>query len=180
MVRLLDKVFKPPFLRFAMFGLLGAGGALVAWRTISGLSQVPERALPFSLPDVHGRMHSLEEWRGQFVILNFWAPWCEPCRREIPLFNALHAHWSRHGVVVAGLGADTEEHVRQAVEDFHIAYPVLLGEGAVFDVARAYGNQEGLLPYTVLVDKQGRIVWRHLGEVTAPMLDEELARHHGS
>jgi hypothetical protein len=57
---------------------------------------------------------------------------------------------------------------------------VLLGEGAVFDVARAYGNQAGLLPFTVLVDGKGRIVWRHLGEVKASMIDEQLDRYRDS
>ena len=177
MAGLLHKVLKPSLWKVAAVGLLGAGGAVVAWRAII---QTPERAMPFSLPDMQGRMHGLDSWKGRMVLLNFWAPWCEPCRREIPLFNSLHGRWSSRGVVVVGLGADTEVHIREAVHRLHIGYPVLLGEGAVFDVARAYGNQAGLLPFTVLVDGKGRIVWRHLGEVKASMIDEQLDRYRDS
>ncbi len=177
MAGLLHQVFKSSIWRLAVVGLLGAGGAVGAWYV---MAQHEERALPFSLPDLQGHMHTIEAWRGHLVLLNFWAPWCEPCRREIPLFNEYHARWSKRGVIVVGLGADTEEHIRQTVEQLHIRYPVLLGEGAVFDVARAYGNRQGLLPFTVLVNREGFIVWRHLGEVKASMLDEQLRRYQGA
>ena len=171
---MLHQACKASFWRLAVVGLLATGGAVAAWYV---MDHHEERALSFSLPDLQGRMHTLDEWRGHLVLMNFWAPWCEPCRREIPLLNAYAARWSKQGVIVVGLGADTQEHIRQAVEQFDISYPVLLGEGAVFDVARAYGNREGLLPFTVLVDQKGFIVWRHLGEVNASMLDGQLRRY---
>ena len=118
------------------------------------------------LPDLAGEMRSLADWRGQIVVLNFWATWCPPCRREIPALIELHEAWSDRSVHVVGVAIDDKSKVVDYVDEIGINYPVLVGETDAIALARAYGNQVGALPYTVVLDRQGSIIERHKGEIT--------------
>ncbi|MFZ5483328.1 MAG: TlpA family protein disulfide reductase [Pseudomonadota bacterium] len=110
------------------------------------------------LPDLAGRPQALAQWRGQVIVLNFWAPWCPPCREEIPGFIRLHARHADQGLRFVGIALDTPDKVAAYVDQAGIPYPILLGaaEGAL--LARAAGNALGGLPYTVVFDRQGHAV----------------------
>jgi len=125
---------------------------------------IPERLPELSLPDTNGQPHHLREWSGQPLIVNFWATWCEPCRREIPLLKSLRLEKSRNRPEIVGIALDHLDSVRKYVEDMHIDYPVLVGEQGGLEAAAAFGA-EPVLPFTAFADSRGHIVSLKFGEL---------------
>lgn len=120
--------------------------------------------IDFSLPDLDGKKHSLSEWRGKVIVLNFWATWCPPCREEIPLFIALQKRYGSGGIQLVGVAtADNKESVVAYRKSAGMNYPILIGDDDAMDVMAHYGNRQGSIPYTVIIDRQGSIVARKLG-----------------
>jgi thiol-disulfide isomerase/thioredoxin len=117
----------------------------------------------FTLPELDGKPHSLEEWRGQVIVLNFWATWCPPCREEIPLLIALQKQRAAEGLQVVSVAIDNETAVRPYRRSAGINYPVLMGGDEALDLVARYGNSMGALPFTVIIDRGGAIVARKLG-----------------
>ncbi|HLJ37234.1 MAG TPA: TlpA disulfide reductase family protein [Steroidobacteraceae bacterium] len=125
---------------------------------------IPEKLPDISLPDTSGKPHHLSEWSGQTLIVNFWATWCEPCRREIPLLKSLRLEKSRNRTEIVGIAVDHLDSVRKYVEDMHIDYPILVGEQGGLEAAAAFGA-EPVLPFTAFADSQGDIVSLKFGEL---------------
>jgi thiol-disulfide isomerase/thioredoxin len=125
---------------------------------------MPDRLPEFSLPDLRGESHRLSEWSGRPLVINFWATWCEPCRREIPLLKELRRENARNGFELVGIAIDNRNSVDKFVNDLQIDYPVLVGERGGLEAAAAFG-MEPVLPFTVFADSQGRIVTLKLGEL---------------
>ena len=123
----------------------------------------------FRLPDLEGRKRGPDEWAGRILILNFWATWCAPCREEIPMLIDLHRR-RRPEVQVVGIAVDTADAVRGFASELGIEYPLVLDDlrGTVM---RRYGNRLGALPYTVVVAKDGVVVYVRLGLLEAEELD---------
>lgn len=137
---------------------------------------VPHPPLVHARLDGHmaGERVSLEAYAGQPILINFWATWCAPCRREMPLLQATHEAYADQ-LVVLGVAMDTPEAVGKFVADLGISYPIWVGEMDVSASQARWGNPSGALPYTVLVDDQGVIRWQHLGEVSQADLEDALA-----
>ncbi len=125
---------------------------------------MPDRLPEVSLPDLTGLPHRLSDWTGRPLVINFWATWCEPCRREIPLLEDLRRENSRNGFELVGIAIDQRDSVDKFVHDLKIDYPVLVGERGGLEAAAAFG-MEPVLPFTVFADSQGRIVTLKLGEL---------------
>ncbi|CAK0744926.1 cytochrome c biogenesis protein CcmG, thiol:disulfide interchange protein DsbE [Gammaproteobacteria bacterium] len=121
----------------------------------------------FSLLDVSGQRHDSNEWLGRVVLLNFWAPWCPPCRKEIPGFVNLHHTYHAQGLMVVGVAIDQLAEVLSFVTNFKVDYLNLLGEESGAELAVRYGNRSGGLPYTVIIDRTGKVVRARLGELSA-------------
>ena len=119
----------------------------------------------FRLPGLNGDMHAISHWDGDILAINFWATWCKPCKEEIPEFVELQNKYRDRGVTFIGVAIDQTQPVSDFVERYGMNYPVLIGEQAAVDAARAYGNQIGALPYTAFVDRSGRIVHVHRGRL---------------
>jgi len=117
----------------------------------------------FTLSDLSGRSHQVSEWDGKLLLINFWAPWCAPCREEIPDLMAARERYVAQGLEVVGIAMDEPDAVREFVAEMGMKYPVLVGQERVMQVSRAYGNDLGALPYTALVDRSGRIVFTRRG-----------------
>jgi peroxiredoxin len=113
----------------------------------------------FTLTDVNGRQVALSSFRGNVVVLDFWATWCPPCKREIPDFIDLQSAYRSKGVQFVGVALDEPDKVRAFAREHEMNYPVLLGTD---DVAARYGGISGI-PTTYIIDRNGRIVERYEG-----------------
>jgi peroxiredoxin len=112
-----------------------------------------------------GRLVSAGDFDGRVLLMNFWATWCEPCREEMPMLDALQGEYAGEGLAVVGVALDDVQRARGFVERLGLSYTVLVGAGDVLETSRAWGNAAGLLPYSVLVDRQGTVRWTHFGEL---------------
>lgn len=106
----------------------------------------------------------LARWRGQPVVLNFWAPWCPPCVRELPQFDRFQREFAAQGWQVLGIAIDSEAAVLQFLQRTPVSYPVGLAGLEGSELMTALGNSAGGLPFTVVLDREGRVARTHLGE----------------
>lgn len=122
-------------------------------------SLIGERRPDFSLPDKDGNMRSVQEWDGRVLVINFWATWCPPCRDEIPEFIKLQDKYAEQGLQFIGIALHKPEEVQDFAAELGMNYPILVGEETVIKVAEDYGNRAGILPYTVVIDRNQRIAF---------------------
>jgi cytochrome c biogenesis protein CcmG/thiol:disulfide interchange protein DsbE len=132
-----------------------------------------KNAPEFALPGRHGDLVHLVDYRGQVLILDFWATWCGPCRIEIPWFNELAEKYNASGLAVLGVSLD--EKGWQAVDPFarelKVAYPIVLGNDRI---ARQYGV--GPPPTTFVIDREGKIAAGFAGLVNRKAFEHEIQR----
>ena len=117
----------------------------------------------FQLGSNAGEFVTLEDFPGKTILINFWATWCAPCRQEMPMLMDLQRQYGTSGLQVIGIALDDAQSVRNFVETYGISYPILVGTEDVFETSLAYGNGEGVLPYSVLVDSAGVVRWQYAG-----------------
>jgi thiol-disulfide isomerase/thioredoxin len=127
--------------------------------------KIPERLPPFSLADRTGKPTSITAFGDRSLIINFWATWCAPCRREIPLLQALQAEWAGRGTTVVGIAVDHRDAVLQFADRFKMTYPLLIGEQDALDAAAALGVDSPVFPFTVFTDRHGEVVALFIGEL---------------
>jgi thiol-disulfide isomerase/thioredoxin len=134
----------------------------------------PVSELPvFSLPDLQGHTRISTEWLGQVLVVNFWATWCPPCRREMPLFVDLQERFGTRGLQFVGIAIDEPQPVKKFAESIGVNYPILLGETEAISLSQSLGNRFGSLPFTVVFDRSGKRVFVQTGELDRQMLDEQ-------
>jgi len=126
----------------------------------------------FNFPDLDGKQRHLTEWQGQVVLLNFWAPWCPPCRKEMPALMELQEKYAARGLTVVGITIDTQDNAQAFADSLGINFPILLGEDGGLELAQTLGNKVGALPYTVLLDRQGHIAHTHRSEITLQQAEQ--------
>jgi peroxiredoxin len=120
----------------------------------------------FSFPDTNEKMHHISEWRGKTLVINFWATWCQPCLKEIPEFIALQAEFEQKNVQFVGIAIDDLAAVSNYKNTTKINYPILISsEWDGFNLAQQLGNSSNTVPYTVVVNSTGKIIYRHAGAV---------------
>jgi thiol-disulfide isomerase/thioredoxin len=143
---------------------------------------IPSELPKISLADADGIKHSLSEWKGRPLLINFWATWCAPCRREIPLLKTIRHERAADGIEVVGIAVDFRDAVQHYAQEMSIDYPVLVGEQDGLDAIAAFG-MDTVFPFTVFADAQGRIVTLKIGELHADelhfILDEVKAIDSG-
>ena len=133
--------------------------------------------IDFALPDLAGDERQLSEWDGDLIVLNFWATWCPPCKKEMPLFQDTYEAHRDGGFTIVAVAVDEQTATQHFVDDFGIEFPVLIGQDEAVAVGREYGNRIGALPYTVLIGRDGTILDTHRGEVEPADLDGWLEAH---
>ncbi len=142
---------------------LYAGRLWSQWAPPSAL-QIGAPMIDFVMPDVAEKPLDTRQFRGRTLVINFWAPWCEPCIREIPMFNRIRDEYAGR-VEFLGVSLDDPQVVKDFAQEHGIRYPLVMAAMGDYALMRAYGNERDALPFTVIVDAQGRLVARRLGEI---------------
>jgi thiol-disulfide isomerase/thioredoxin len=125
---------------------------------------IPDTVPDLKMPDLAGQQKALRDFLGHPLIINFWATWCAPCRREIPLLQQLRHAYQRDGLSVVGIAVDFRTAVADYVRRQPIDYPLLIGEDSGLAAAEQFGMQT-VLPFSVFADARGRIVALKIGEL---------------
>ena len=128
----------------------------------------------FALPDATGTVRDVAEWSGNVLVVNFWASWCAPCREEMPALIELQARYGSRGLRTIGIAADIPERATAFSEELGVNYPSLFAEREVIELGKRYGNVLGVLPYTVVIDREGIVRYTHLGLIEPARLEEVL------
>ncbi len=122
--------------------------------------------LALSLPDAGGQSQPLAQWRGKVLVVNFWATWCAPCREEMPEFVRAQEQYGPKGLQVVGIAVDNADKVQQFAKELGLNYPALIGGYGAMDLSKELGNELVALPFTLVLDRQGKVAYTHLGPVT--------------
>ena len=156
----------PPRLRNSLFLGVAGGVALAAGLGLALWDREPADAsalLALSLPDTHGASQSLGQWRGKVLVVNFWATWCGPCREEMPEFVRAQRELGPKGLQFVGIAVDQPDKVVQFAKELDLNYPALIGGYQAMDIAKPLGNRLLGLPFTVVIDREGRVAHTQLG-----------------
>jgi peroxiredoxin len=139
------------------------------------VAQVGDIAPDLSLVDPDGKPHRLSDYRGHRVLLNFWATWCVPCLQEMPDLVKVQAKIGEKGAIVVGIAMDDPERVRAFLAEHPLNFPVLMGQLDRPSTTLQLGNVAELLPYSVLLDENGRILATRRGALGLTQLQQWLA-----
>ena len=125
----------------------------------------------FTLNDLDGNPREFSEWDGRHRMLNFWATWCAPCRREIPLLKEFQAEQGDDGILVMGIAVDFAEEVAAYAEKAEFNYPILVGQEEAMAVAESSGVQFIAMPFTMFISRNGEFLSAYIGELHRSHLD---------
>ena len=154
---------------FAFAGLLAlaAGVGLALWDRES-----PDASalLALSLPDTTGAQQPLKQWQGKVMVVNFWATWCGPCRDEMPEFVRAQRELGPDGLQVVGIAIDQRDKVASFAKELNLNYPALVAGYETMDVAKPLGDALLGLPFTVVLDRHGRVAHTQLGPMKPAQL----------
>jgi len=131
----------------------------------------------FTLPDPDGKLRRLSEWRGRFVLVNFWATWCPPCRHELPLLKQAQASYGASRLQVLGVSLDEVTVLGPFLKQSPLGFPTLVGGEQAVDLMNRYGHPRGSIPFSVLVGPDGRVLARKAGAFQGFELKKLLERH---
>jgi thiol-disulfide isomerase/thioredoxin len=126
--------------------------------------------LALSLPDAAGKEQSIGQWRGKVVVVNFWATWCEPCRKEMPEFMRAQTEFGPRGLQFVGIAVDQADKVDRFAKDLGLNDPTLIGGYGAVELSKTLGNRIAALPFTIIVDRQGRVAHTQLGPLKPDQL----------
>ena len=143
---------------------------------IKAAGLIPQEEAPmapqWTLPGTDGKNHSLADYSGKVIILDFWDTWCPPCKREIPGFIELQNQYGDDGLVVIGaaFGRDGEGAVKQFVKEWEMNYPVVIADGKTNQM---YGGIRSI-PTTFVIDRTGRARAKHVGYVDKAVFEQQV------
>ena len=173
---------------FVLVGLLISGIATYRLQSQSQKESVPPEPISaataaapvstnidFALADLNGDMRQLSEWNGKGRLVNFWATWCAPCRREIPLLIKTQEAYGADGVQVIGIAVDFPEQVAAYAEEAQFNYPILVGQEDAMAAAEASGIDFIGMPFTMVLAPNGELLKTHIGEIVEVHIEHIVA-----
>ncbi len=128
-----------------------------------------------TLPDDQGKNQTLGQWPG-LRLINFWAPWCTPCREELPLLRQIYPHWRERGVTFIGIAMDSAESVNAFLAKQPLPYPSLIAKDDTLSLTQSLGNAQQGLPMTLLLNAHDEVLWVKLGRLNAAELETILSQ----
>lgn len=159
-------------LALAVLALLFAAGQALAQAEMPAADPL----FAATLRDLDDKPAALASWKGKPLVVNFWARWCGPCRAEIPELLKARAKYKARGAEVLGIGLeDKPEAVREFAKAYEMDYPVLLAKEQGIALMQALGNTKAGLPFTLAVDRHGKVVYKKLGGMNAADVDAAFA-----
>lgn len=126
------------------------------------------------LLDENGVNQDLSQYKGKIIVLNFWATWCPPCREEMPELSQLHTEYKNKNVVVLGIAIDELSAVKEFTAATPISYPIFASEDDGTTLGSNLGNDKGVLPYTVIINQDGKVVNNYFGRINKTLLESAL------
>jgi thiol-disulfide isomerase/thioredoxin len=127
------------------------------------------------LEDSEGQMHTLSEWQGKTLIVNFWATWCAPCVEEMPELTALQTELAPSNIQILGIGIDSPSNIREFAAKYKITYPLYIAGITGTELSRQFGNTNGGLPFTVIIGPKGDIKKTYLGRLKMDQLHTDIS-----
>lgn len=170
----------------ALVAIVAASGGVLANHWLHDGSEVAHaaQAAPAQNPvdqlwsapvtNVDGKPQSLSTLKGRPLVVNFWASWCGPCVEEMPALSQLQREYAKKGIQFVGLGVDSDKNVQAFLQKVKVAYPVYVTGFGGADLARAFGNNAGGLPFTVVIDAKGNVRSTKLGQIDPAALRKTL------
>lgn len=135
----------------------------MVFQWFSSVKTKPAALAEFTFQDIQGIERNSKEWLGKVVIFNFWATWCPPCREEIPEFIKLQKAHKNQGLQFVGIAIEEQHPAAEFAKQMGINYPILIGQTGGIELSLQLGNAIHALPFSVVVDRQGKIVYTHSG-----------------
>jgi thiol-disulfide isomerase/thioredoxin len=157
-----------------LFAVIGAYFSFLSVEPETAQASAPDALFAQSLPDVQGNPQMLSQWRGKKLVVNFWATWCSPCVEEMPELVALQKEMADQNVQIIGIGIDSASNISEFSSKHKIDYPLYVAGMQGTELSRQFGNQVGGLPFTILIDPDGRVKKTYLGRLKMEKLREDL------
>lgn len=146
-------------------------GAPATSKQADAVTKLPD----FSLVDLHGQSHSISEWAERPLLINFWATWCAPCLREMPMLQTLQQERIAQPLEVIGIAIDRVADVEAFINETGVTYPILVGQSEAMEAAEKFGDSFVALPFTVFTSPGGDVLYLHSGELHLEQLREILS-----
>lgn len=141
-------------------------------QTEDGGKQSTSALFAATFPNENGQQKALSAYQGKWVVLNFWATWCEPCREEMPELSALHDAYTNKNLVVLGVAVDDVSAIHEFSQDTKVSYPLFAADMAGMELATNLGNNKGVLPFTVIIKPDGTVHKVFFGRVSKALLEK--------
>ncbi|HEY0268162.1 MAG TPA: TlpA disulfide reductase family protein [Methyloradius sp.] len=125
-------------------------------------------------PDSLGQTQALSQWKNKVSVVNFWASWCQPCREEMPDLSAVYDKYAAQGLVVLGISVEDHEKMAAYTNQIKVSYPLLAADMEGSDMSDNLGNYQGVLPYTVIIDANGKIIKSFSGSIDQAILEAAI------
>lgn len=123
---------------------------------------------------LNGGEVSLKTWQNKIIVLNFWATWCPPCREEMPELSKMQDQYKDQNLVIVGLSTEDLDTTKNFIAEQPVSYPILAGDMQAMSFAESLGNNQSILPYTVVIDEKGQLVKTFFGRVNQALLEKNI------